>query len=88
MSKEDRYTEVVLLHDKLRRVSGEKMSKRVIVNFFYLLMRDKLTVGEVQTLLNEAKADVAEGTKFYFTNGFLADYAEFVVDELLENEKE
>lgn len=54
-----------------RKLSGAFDSKSKLTAFLYLLMRDELACGEVVALVNA----IGEGTKFEFTNGWLAKYA-------------
>ena len=61
-----------------REASGKFDSKSKLTAFLYLLMRDESTCGEVAALVSK----VEEGTKFEFTNGWLAKYAAHLALEL------
>jgi len=70
---------------KLRTNSGNITSEDPLVCFLYLLMRDHLSVGTVTTIINQSHDENdKENPKFIFTNGHLANYAKFLVEELNE----
>jgi len=77
------------LTERLRKASGAVACKNKAVSFFYLLMRNKLAAGEVQAILSEVISDDAVMKETHddivFTNGYLADYAKFIVKELFED---
>lgn len=63
--------------------SGCKMSTDKIVLFLYLLMRDFIPVGTVGTIMKEIDNLTCEyDNPVDFTNGYLAEYAEFCAGEL------
>lgn len=55
---------------RMRRVSGHVTSKSKLVSFLYILMRDHLPCGTVETMVSEEK-----NQKSLYTNGWLATYA-------------
>lgn len=64
--------------ERLRRASGEVNDDRPLVTFVYLLLRDGLPAGDVEALVLRA----ARGGPRVFTNGWLATYAQDIVDRL------
>ena len=74
------------LTPKLLKDSGHFETEDPLVVFLYLLMRDKLTPGEVSTLLHQTagRPDVGVGAGYEnrLTNGWLAQYADWLAREL------
>lgn len=79
-----------------RERSGEVTSNDPMVAFLYVLMRDHLPPGVVAELVNSSQPEhrdvlVDDGqhlmTCFAFTNGWLARYAEDLVDRLKKIDK-
>lgn len=66
--------------ERLRQQSGEQESSDGLTILLYLLMRDALPVGTVAGLVRSATEDKGAGS--LFTNGFLAQYARFLSNEL------
>lgn len=58
--------------EALRERTGRVTSSDPLVSFLYLLMRDRMTVGDVEQLVLEISADTPPAV---FTNGHLARYA-------------
>ena len=71
-------SEAVRLTNKLREDSGTITDEKNLVCFLYLLMRDHLTPGVVANLLGKSQT----GLENYYTNGWLAQYAQWVAEEL------
>ena len=72
---------------RMREASGEFDANDILITFFYLLIRDVVTPGTISKYMlmasNANSEDESDATQF--TNGWLAMYAEYVVDYLLEN---
>lgn len=60
----------------MREKSGQVNDARPLVNFLYLLMRDKLTCGGVEDLM--LKIEDCDNEEIQYTNGWLAQYAQDV----------
>ncbi len=56
--------------DRMRSASGSVNSSHTLDAFLYLLMRDHVTPGEVEDIMNQITVDVSE-----FSNGWLAENA-------------
>lgn len=70
---------ITLARLRLRNASGNRWVKDDrLVAFLYILLRDHLTAGVVQSLL-ETEANAGDVS---YTNGFLLDYAQYVAGEL------
>jgi hypothetical protein len=69
-----------MANPELRGRSGEIDDDRELVCFLYMLMRDHLPVGTVTQLVNDSRP-VAKGP-FCFTNGHLAEYAQYLAGRL------
>jgi len=67
---------------RLRDASGNVISSDPWVNFLYLLMRDHITAGVVEKLIQEAVTK--PGMDCAYTNGWLAKYAENLVERVKE----
>lgn len=63
---------------QLRLATGAVEDDRPLVNFLYMLMRDHLPVGTVTKILVDANHD----RSMVFSNGYLAEYAQHIVDML------
>lgn len=63
--------------EKLRALSGTIQIKSRLVSFLYDLLRDHLTTGELEELLQDSTNETVS-----YTNGFLAQYAQYVANEL------
>jgi len=76
---------------RMRKKSGHVNDTRLLVGFLYMLMRDKMTPGNIEGILlelsNAHDYDESEVRTFQFTNGWLAKYAQDVADRLLANKK-
>jgi hypothetical protein len=55
---------------------------RGLVAFFYLLMRDHLTSGKVETIMDQVK-DLNHPAEY--SNGFLAEHAQELADMFLKD---
>ena len=67
---------------RIRKASGEFNSKDKLTCFLYLLMRDKLPPGIVEGIMLKMADNGDES--FEYCNGWLAQYAEYVKNQLLE----
>lgn len=67
------------LNRQMRLESGSVNDTSPVVCFLYHLMRDKLTPGQVEELLDSMSPD---GTEYQFTNGWLAQYAQNIAVRL------
>lgn len=63
---------------QLAEASGDVTIKSAFVSFVYELLRDHLTAGEVEKALRNSLGD----PNVRYTNGFLAQYAKYVVEQL------
>lgn len=61
-----------------RYVSGSESSDSKIVGLLYLLMRDHLPVGKLESIIMELEKNQA----YNFTNGFLARNAKLISERL------
>ncbi len=68
--------------EALRNRSGEVRDSRPLVAFLYDLMRDRLPVGVVETLVQQNTGLDPADDEFVFTNGFLAKYAQDIANRL------
>jgi hypothetical protein len=77
--------------DRMRKASGSINDKRLLVAFMYVLMRDRVTPGVIEHILlelsNAHNYDKWEFEEHEFTNGWLAKYAQDVVQRLTDNKK-
>lgn len=64
-------------NDKLRFVSGERSYEGKLLGFLYLLMRDHLPMGVVEKLVRDSQDEES-----IYTNGYLADYAKYLKEQL------
>ena len=74
----------VIRNENLRFESGNFNSDDPLVGFLYLLMRDHILCGDIESIMK-----VIEGSKsnsVEYTNGYLAKYAENISNRL-RNEK-
>lgn len=70
-------------NDKLRESSGNININSKLVSFIYELMRDHLTPGAVEQVLRNSTEPNAQ-----YTNGWLAQYAQYVAGELTDKVEE
>lgn len=73
-------TDVHPLNADLVDASGKVVSSSPLECFFYLLLRDKLPAAEVQSLFLEAMDTT--GKDVTYSNGFLMQYAQYLVKTL------
>lgn len=69
----------------LRERSGSVDSSDTLTLFLYLLMRDHVHTGLVEQVMQDAL--IAEDG-IQYTNGYLANYAAYLADQLLSNNAE
>jgi len=67
----------------IRDASGNVVHEDRIVSFFYELMRDHLPAGEVEKIVRRV---LDEDYDVHYCNGWLADYAKFIVKRLRTGE--
>lgn len=67
-------------NDILREASGSVTINSKLVSFLYVLMRDHLPTGDVESLIRESEDD----PDVTYTNGWLAKYAENLANRLGE----
>ncbi len=72
-------------NNKLRQESGEINLEGKLVSFLYTLMRDHITAGKIEELVREVEN---ENGLNYYTNGWLALYAENLAKRLLNDIKD
>jgi hypothetical protein len=68
---------------ELRERSGHVVINSYLVSFLYQLMRDHLTVADVEMLVRESE----EESVVTYTNGWLAKYAEDLANRLTKELK-
>ena len=66
----------------IRKRSGEVNSHDRLVGFLYILMREHLTAGEIESLMKEHVDPIPEGDEFVFSNGWLAEHAKDLAKRL------
>ncbi len=67
----------------LRQESGSINNHRQIVAFLYILMRDHITPGTIESLVTQSNNPL--GKELLFTNGWLAQYAENIANRITEH---
>ena len=82
MSVDQRERRARELAQRMREASGQVDDPRPLVAFFYVLMRDRITPGELEHLVDKALGNQPKTCGF--CNGWLARHAQDVVDRLLE----
>ncbi len=70
-------------YEKMRERSGEIISESKLVGFLYILMRDHVPPGNVESIIRDVK-DLKE---YSFSNGWLANYAIDIADRLMGEKK-
>lgn len=75
--KSENYNSTNQHNMELRKASGEVDIESKLVAFLYTLMRDHMQPGDVESLVRDSQ--VAE---CYYTNGWLAKYAEYLAKKL------
>ena len=68
-------------NDTLREASGGITDKRDLVSFLYELMRDEIPAGTIQRALVNSRRQPGTAA-WVFCNGFVAQYAQYVADQL------
>lgn len=72
-------------HNKnIRDASGNRVGMDRTQSFFYELMRDHLPPGKVEDIVKHV---LEEGSEVHYCNGWLADYAAYIVKRLWEKEQ-
>lgn len=66
--------------NRMRQASGEVSDSRRLVKFLYLLARDHMTIGQIESLLDESC--FGHGGSVVYTNGWLAEWAKDAADRL------
>jgi hypothetical protein len=66
-------------NDALRAASGSVSSESKLVSFLYELIRDHMTPGQVEQLVRDSQEQPT-----VFTNGWIAYYAEYLANRLLD----
>lgn len=79
MTEKDLRTEVLNRYEQLKQDSGDVVLDDTLATFLYLLMRDYVTPGKIELLVQNV-VDGAESVTF--GNGFLAKYAENLAKEI------
>ena len=67
----------------LRERSGNVQSTDPLVSFLYLLLRDHMTAGDVESMIIDC---VGENADTAFCNGYLAKYAEDLAQRLTQKQ--
>lgn len=65
----------------MRLASGQIDDQRPLVTFLYLLGRDELSLGAIEQLIMKA-AEKAVYPETMFTNGWLAQWAQYTAEKL------
>lgn len=66
--------------DAMATRSGDVVNDSRLTAFLYLLIRDEVTPGRIELLLDQLGRD--QGQKVYYSNGWLAQYAADVAERL------
>ena len=74
-----------MANPELRKRSGEVDDDSELVCFLYVLMRDHLPTGTVGQLVQDT-VKMAPAKPYSFTNGHLAEYAQYLAGRLSESE--
>ena len=69
-------------NEALRKESGEFDSADPLVDFLYVLMRDKVTPGDVEKMVTEQETFDIKPNKSEYTNGWLARYAKHIAKRI------
>jgi hypothetical protein len=64
-------------NNELRKASGEVNINSKLVGFLYTLMRDHMQPGDIESLVRDSQE-----AECYYTNGWLARYAEYLAERL------
>ncbi len=64
---------------RMREASGSVDSNNLLIIFLYTLLRDEVTPGRIEKLLDSINTGA---TEWQFTNGWLARYAEDLAQRL------
>jgi hypothetical protein len=72
--------------DRMRMASGTVSDPRPLVTFLYLLMRDEVTAGRVEKLIDQIGLVDGSVEASVFTNGWLALHAQDVAARLTKGE--
>jgi len=71
-------------HDNMRLASGKFTSRNKLIVFLYLLGRDRLPLGLIEGIMEQVEGMSSE--EVVYTNGWLAQWAEYTADRLGEND--
>lgn len=66
--------------ERMRKESGTVKIKNKLVCFLYILLRDEVTPGRIETLMEQQK--IEDEVEHLYTNGWLARYAENLANRL------
>ena len=66
------------LTDEFRKRTGSENSKDKLVTFIYILVRDHIPMGKIESIMQEHVND----KEALFTNGYLARYSKDVAKRL------
>lgn len=69
-------------NEQLRIDSGEVNSSDPLVAFLYLLIRDHIVSGDIESIMKEIENTTED--KYVFTNGFIASYAKNIKERLVD----
>ena len=70
-----------MTNEEMREMSGNVKASSRLVSFLYLLLRDEVTAGTVERIVDGVEASEGES---YYTNGWLAQYAKCLADRLMK----
>jgi len=70
----------------IRSRSGNISDKDKLVGFLYILMRDHLSCGKVQEIINDYLMESDKNCRMDFSNGWLAKYAQDIARRLTKKE--
>ena len=71
---------------EMRAASGGVHATDRLVSFFYDLMRDHMTPGDVETIVRRVLDE--EDREVFYTNGWLAENAKYIAARLLGDKEE
>lgn len=76
----------IIPKNNIQEKSGNIKDKRMIVALLYHLMRDHLPTTTVEQIVKDLETSSAE--EYFFYNGWLAQYCQFLADRLEHKEQE
>ena len=60
------------------------IKKGKLIAFLYRIIRDELTVGQIEFIIQEVEKNKRKDKIFKYSNPYLANYAECIIKRLLQ----